>query len=76
MILEKLFSKRLGTYIDKYLIIDEGQYCMAKRTASLTIVDAIMEIASALDDKHHEFGTINHSILLKNWSDTESEGWL
>lgn len=75
-ILEKIFDVRLQKFIDKYKLINEGQYGFrSNRSTSMAIVDATEEISKALDNKRYAIGifidlqkafdTINHEILLK-----------
>jgi len=74
-ILEKLFSSRLERFLEKYHVINDGQYGFRpKRTTSMAITEAVEEITNALEQKKYAVGifidirkafdTINHTILL------------
>jgi len=75
-ILEKLFVKRLDSFINTYNILIEQQYgFQAKQSTGLAIMKLVDELSKAIDDKRVSLGvfidlkkafdTINHDILLK-----------
>lgn len=75
-ILEKLFNKRLLSYMDKYNILDGNQYGFrSNHSTSLALFDMVENITESIDqgnytagvfiDLKKAFDTINHNILLK-----------
>lgn len=75
-ILEKLFNKRLLSFIDKYDILSESQYGFRKnRSTSLALWEFVENISNSLDNKKHTIGvyidlkkafdTIDHGLLIK-----------
>ena len=75
-ILEKLFNKRLDSFIDKYFLLTESQYGFRySRSTALAILELMEEITDASDrrkntigifiDLKKAFDTIDHSLLLQ-----------
>ena len=75
-ILEKLFCKRLNSFIDKNNILSENQYGFrANRSTSTALLDLLEEITKAHDENKHTIGvfidlrkafdTIDHDLLLE-----------
>ena len=75
-ILEKLFDKRLQSFIDKYEILSSSQYGFRSNcSTSLALMELIEEISSSLDNKKvtigvfidlkKAFDAIDHNLLLK-----------
>ena len=75
-ILEKLFSSRLDSFIDKHQILADGQYGFrSNRSTSMALIDLIEDIASKIENKEFAIGvfidlkkvfdTIDHEILIQ-----------
>lgn len=75
-ILEKIFHKRLFSYVDKQSILCEQQYGFRpNRTTTLALVDLVEKISNAIDNKQYAVGvfldltkafdTVNHELLLQ-----------
>lgn len=75
-ILEKMFSGRLDSYLDKHNVLADNQYGFrSKRSTSHALLELIEKITNALDSKKHTVGvfidlkkafdTIDHEQLLK-----------
>ena len=75
-ILEKLFVKRLDSFIEKYDILNDYQYGFRRnRSTSLAVMEFVENIATVLDNKQFgvgvfidlrkAFDTIDHSLLLQ-----------
>ena len=74
-VIEKLFEKRLNTFIDKHNLLAESQYGFrAGRSTAMALADLVEDITTAIDQKLHAIGvfidlkkafdTINHELLL------------
>lgn len=75
-ILEKLFVKRLDSYIEKYDLLNGHQYGFrSNRSTSLAVMEFVENIATVVDNKQFgvgvfidlskAFDTIDHSLLLQ-----------
>ena len=75
-ILEKLFSARLDSFIDKHQILSECQYGFrTNRSTSMALIDLIEELTSSVENKKFALGvfidlkkafdTIDHEILIQ-----------
>ena len=78
-ILEKVFEKRLDSFINKYNLLSNSQYGFRNnRSTALALIDLIENITSAIDkrkvtigvfiDLKKAFDTINHELLIKKLS--------
>merc|ERR1711867_19538 len=74
-ILEKLFNKRLGTFLNRHDILSENQYGFREnRSTSLALMELVEDLTRSLDQRRHTIGvfidlkkafdTIDHKILL------------
>ena len=74
--MEKLFERRLDSFLKKYNIINESQYgFQSGRSTAMAINDLVESDADALDKKmsticvfidlKKAFDTLNHEILVK-----------
>ena len=67
-ILEKLFSKRLDKYIDKFSLLNDSQYGFRSgKSTALALMELTEEISSAMDEKMYNVGVF---IDLKKAFDT------
>ena len=75
-ILEKLFDKRLESFINKNNLLSDSQYGFRRgRSTSMALINLIEEITTSLDNKKSTIGvfidlkkafdTIDHTLLLK-----------
>ena len=74
-ILEKLFNKRLDTFLNRHDILSENQYGFREnRSTSLALMELVEDLTRSLDQRRHTIGvfidlkkafdTIDHKILL------------
>ena len=74
--MEKLFERRLDSFLKKYNIIDESQYgFQSGRSTAMAIDNLVESVADALDKKMSTIGvfidlkkafdTLNHGIIVK-----------
>ena len=75
-ILEKLSSKRLDKYIDKFSLLNDSQYGFRSgKSTALALIELTEEISSAMDEKMYTVGvfidlkkafdTIDHKLLIQ-----------